>query len=112
MKLISKENNPIYQYQCNIDKSLWTLAAVPTPKWGHDTSNIVESLKSSRKDIRHLPPLHLIDAIYSATMRIVFHRSNEVQKSPAITNVPLDNFDGRLFTAATFRVWESKNGIY
>jgi hypothetical protein len=53
------------------NKRLWTRPFAPYPKWGHDTSNIIESLNGSWSEIRHLQPLQLMDAIYSTSMRMV-----------------------------------------
>jgi hypothetical protein len=75
--VIQKENNNAFLYLNDIDRKLWTRAYALYLKWGHDTSNIIESLNSSWSDIRHLPPLQLIDAIYSTIMRMVYHRFKE-----------------------------------
>lgn len=112
MDAIQKENNNAFLYLNDIDRKLWTRAYAPYPKWGHDTSNIIESLNSSWSDIRHLPPLQLIDAIYSTTMRMVYYRFKEPQKSALLANIPMAKFEARQTAARQFRVFESGNGIY
>ena len=110
--VIQEENNNAFLYLNDIDRKLWTRAYAPYLKWGHDTSNIIESLNSSWSDIRHLPPLQLIDAIYSTTMRMVYYRFKEPQKSALLANIPMAKFEARQTAARQFRVFESGNGIY
>jgi hypothetical protein len=112
MEVIQEENKDAFQYLKDIDKKLWTRAYAPYPKWGHDTSNIIESLNSSWSDIRHLPPLQLVDAIYSTSMRMVYHRFKEPQQSPLLADVPMAKFKARQNIARKFQVFESGNGIY
>ena len=112
IEAIQEENKDAFQYLMDIDKKLWTRAYAPYPKWGHDTSNIIESLNSSWSDIRLLPPLQLVDAIYSTSMRMVYHRFKEPQQSPLLADVPMAKFKARQVTARQFRVFESGNGIY
>jgi hypothetical protein len=61
----------LFKYLKVRNKRLWTRPFAPYPKWGHDTSNIIESLNGSWSEIRHLQPLQLMDAIYSTSMRMV-----------------------------------------
>ena len=112
MDVIQKENNNAFLYLNDIDRKLWTRAYAPYPKWGHDTSNIIESLNSSWSDIRHLPPLQLIDDIYSTTIRMVYYRFKEPQKSALLANIPIAKFKAWQTAARQFRVFESGNGIY
>jgi len=69
-------------------------------------------LNSSWSDIRHLSPLQLVDAIYSTSMRMVYHRFKEPQQSPLLVDVPMAKFKARQNIARKFQVFESGNGIY
>jgi hypothetical protein len=71
---LQNESRGAFQYLEKIDKSLWTRAFAKYLKYGYDISNIIESLNNSGLDIRHLPPLQLIDSIYSIIVRMVYHR--------------------------------------
>jgi transposase-like protein len=57
MQDLRAQSQPAFDYLYNIEKSTWTRAYSTYPRYGHDTSNIVESLNSLWLDIRHLPPL-------------------------------------------------------
>ena len=46
----------------------------PRPRFGHDTSNIVESVNSIWRDIRELPPLQLLNGIYQWTLTTIYER--------------------------------------
>jgi hypothetical protein len=81
MEAIQNENKEAFEYVSGISKRLWTRAFAPYPKWGHDASNTIESLNGSWSEIRQLPPLQLMGAIYSTSMRMVYKRFNEPQKS-------------------------------
>ena len=75
-------------------------------------SNIIKSLNSSWLDIYHLPPLQLVDVIYSTLIRMVYHRFKEPQQSPLLADILIAKFKARQVTARQFRVFESGNGIY
>jgi hypothetical protein len=55
METIQDEKKEAFEYLTGISKRLWTRALALCPKWGHDTSNIIESLNGSWSEIRHLP---------------------------------------------------------
>jgi hypothetical protein len=95
MEAIQDENKEAFEYLRGISKRLWTRAFAPYPKWGHDTSDIIESLNGSKSEIRHLPPLQLMDAIYSTSMRMVYKRFDEPQKSPLLADIPMAKFKAR-----------------
>jgi hypothetical protein len=44
MEAIQDKNKEAFEYLTGISKKLWTRAFAPYPKWGHDSSNIIESL--------------------------------------------------------------------
>jgi hypothetical protein len=77
-----------------------------------DTNNIIESINSAWADIRRLPPLQMMDAIYTLLMKTVHDRYRRPQRTTTITDIPLTKFNDRLKSSKRYRVFESGNGIY
>jgi hypothetical protein len=69
---------------------------VPYPKYGHNTSNIVESLNGSLSDIRCQPPIRMMDSIYSYCMSLVFDRARKPQISLYLADIPWSKYLRRL----------------
>jgi hypothetical protein len=86
--------------------------AFPTPRCGIDTNNIIESINSVWGKIRQLPPLQMIDAIYTYLMELVHNWSQEKQHSKHFADVPLAWFNDRLQRSQRYQVFGSGNGIY
>jgi hypothetical protein len=105
-------NREASRYLRDIPFKLWTSCYYPWPRYGHDTSNITESLNSSWRDIRTLQPLKMVDAIWSSTMKTVHDRKIRPQKGTAIADTPWTKFLDRLKDSQRYRVFESGNGIY
>lgn len=59
-----------------------------------------------------MPPLRMIDEIYTVVMKTVFDRYHRPQRSKVITDIPKAKFDNRLELSRRFKVYESGNGIY
>jgi hypothetical protein len=95
----------------NIKKSTWTQAYSTYLQYGYDISNIIESLNSAWSDIRNLPPLQMIDTIYSQAMKTVYNRSTICQKLDTIADIPMAKFQGRLKTSRRYQVFPSGSGI-
>jgi hypothetical protein len=93
MAVLRKENKAAFQYLSGIPKETWSRAYQPYPWYGYNTSNIIELLNSSWGDIRQLPSLQAIYAIYFYTIKMFYERANKVQKSQLIANVPLVKFE-------------------
>src|ERR1700710_1917511 len=111
MEELRAQSQPAFDYLSNIKKSTWTRAYSTYPQYGHDTSNIIESLNSAWSDIRDLPPLHMMDAIYSQAMKTVYDRSTICQKLDTIADIPMAKFQGRLKTSRRYQVFPSGGGI-
>jgi hypothetical protein len=109
MMKIREVSRSAFDYLCAIDKTLWTRAHRQVPCFGHDTSNIVESINSLWNELRHLPPLHLIHGVYNWCMTTIHDRSKEskAQKFDVICDVPMAKFNDRLHTSRRFRVYPS-----
>jgi hypothetical protein len=54
----------------------------------------------------------MVDAIYTAVMKMVHDRYHRLQRSMAIADVPLAKFYNRLATARRYQVFSSGNSIY
>ena len=54
-----------------INHKLWATYAFEYARYGHDTNNITESVNFQWADIRKLPPLQMMDAIYTTLMKTV-----------------------------------------
>ena len=52
----------------NVEPAKWARCAFPGRRWGHDTSNIVESMNGALKEHRTRPILDLLDAIWHKVM--------------------------------------------
>ena len=102
MAALREKNEAAFQYLNGIPKETWSRAYQPYPRYGHDTSNIIELLNSSWGDIRQLPPLQAMDAIYSYTIKMFYERANKTQKSQLITDVPMAKFEARMKTSRRF----------
>jgi hypothetical protein len=109
MEELKKQSILAFKYLCNIDRKTWTRAYRPYPRYGHDTSNIVESLNSSWFDIHSLPPLQMMDAIYSMAMKMIYTRSNQKQKLDSLTDIPMAQFQDRIKVSRRFQVFPSSN---
>jgi hypothetical protein len=60
---LQAENSAATAYMDAIPHTTWTYYAFPYPRFGHNTSNIIESLNSVWNPLRSLPPLKMVDAI-------------------------------------------------
>jgi len=112
MEEIQVQSKPAFEYLTAIKKSLWTTAYRTYPQYGHNTSNIIESVNSSWDDIRQLPPLQAMDAIYSKCMKMVYDRLHKPQKSPLLADIPMAKFQARLKTSRRYHVSPLSDGIY
>ena len=73
------------QYLCNIDPRLWAKAHIPGSRYGHDTSNIVESLNNSLKLDRELSIVELLNAIWQRVMNQRFeHYQTDCNPGPGV----------------------------
>jgi len=65
------------RYVEELDHSTWARYAFPFPRYGHDTNNINESTNNAWLEIRRLPILQMIDAIYTLLMKTIHDRNKE-----------------------------------
>ena len=65
------------EYLRNVDPQLWAESHFPSRRYGHDTSNIVESLNNILKLDRELNIIELLDTIWHRTMELRSQRYTE-----------------------------------
>jgi transposase-like protein len=75
LRALSTHSREAGCYVDNIPHHAWARYAFPKPRFGHDTSNINESINNAWLDIRRLPPLQMLDEIYTTVMKTVCTRS-------------------------------------
>lgn len=63
-------------------------------------------------NIRKLPPLQMMDSIYTWLMQIVHERHRRNQRSTVLEDVPLLKFNDRLANSRRYQVFTSGNGVY
>lgn len=112
LAVLKTENETAAAYVDSIPHKTWTWYAFPYPRFGHNTSNIVESLNSAWNPIRSLPPLKMMDTIWSTTMKTIHDRYHRPQQSLQLADVPLSKFKDRLKSSHRYHVFESGNGVY
>jgi hypothetical protein len=98
-------------YLATIPAKRWARHAFPYPRYGHDTSNISESLNSVFRPIRCMPPIRMIDGIWTYVMETIHERRHRPQRGQ-LANTPLEHFEERMKQASRYRVYTSGGGIY
>ena len=86
--------------------------AFPVNRYGIDTNNIIESINSVWGNIRKLPPLQMMDAIYKYLIKLVYDRSQQKQQTEYLANVLLARFNDRLKQSRRYQVFGLGNGKY
>jgi hypothetical protein len=64
VEALKRDAPQVEEYILSIGYENFAFTRFPWPRFGHDTSNIVESTNSVWQDIRELLPLQLIHGIY------------------------------------------------
>ena len=108
---ILKESRPAAAYLRSIPAETWATYAFPLPRYGHITSNIVESLNGTWKHLRHLPPLRLLGSIWSSVMETFCERRERVQTSPDLTNQAKAGFEARYEKCRRYRAIPADESI-
>jgi hypothetical protein len=78
----------------------------PLPRFGYNTSNIVESTNSVWREIRELPPLQLLNGIYQWNLT-TFYICRQVRLDPRnsiLSNAVYKSYKFRESTVRGFRV--------
>jgi hypothetical protein len=59
---------PAAEWLRRLEEEKWAFAYFPLPRFGHDTSNVVESVNKVLKEDRELPIIALLDALWHRVM--------------------------------------------
>ena len=74
MENISKKSVQSFEYLNSIDQKAWTLLHAPIPKFGHDTSNVVESFNQWIGTEREKSYLDILIGVSSKIMTMFHER--------------------------------------
>jgi hypothetical protein len=81
-------------------------------RFGHDTSNIVECINSIWGEYRDMPPLMMLDCIYTWTMRRFAKRQSLKAISQTLSNGPYKKFKERMVEAQKYIVTPAGNQVF
>jgi len=81
MAEIQAVSAPTAEYLEAIDRSLWAKSFATVTKFGHNTSNIVESVNNALGPYRQMPPLQLLNGIYHWAMTLIYNRAQKKQQT-------------------------------
>ena len=102
------------QYLDGIPYNSWAKSHFPKSRFGHDTSNISESLNNIWRPIRKLHPLRIMDEIWSYCMKTIHDRAKRARtgENLYLASVPHEKMQQLRLQSQRYRVYESGNGIH
>jgi hypothetical protein len=101
-----------YTYINNIPHDTWASYAFPYPRFGHITSNIVESLNAKFKEIRDLPVLQLQLALWSDCLQTINTRSKTTFKSEEWTDYCYNHIQSAFQKSRQYHVITASPTVY
>ena len=102
------------EYISSIGYENFAFACFPRPRFGHDTSNIVESTNSVWREIRELPPLQLLNGIYQWCLT-TWYKRKQVRLAPGnsvLSNAAYKDYKHRESTARGLQVLPSSDTTF
>jgi hypothetical protein len=112
LKALKAEKVIAAAYVDNIPHKLWARYAFPASRYGHYTSNIVESLNSVWGQLRYLPPLKMVDGIWTTVMKTFHDRLHRPHNSSCLPDTVYLKFQDRLKSSRRYKAFESGNSVY
>ena len=111
IQALRQDGPQVEEYLQSIGYENFAFARFPHPRFGHDTSNIVESVNSLWRDIRELPPLQLLNGIYQWTLTAMYERQREPPNrgNSALSNTAYKQYKHRESSARGFSVIASSD---
>ena len=109
VQALQRDAPQVEEYIASIGYKSFAFACFPRPRFGHDTSNIVESTNSMWREIRELPPLQLLDGIYQWNLT-TFYERYRLPLAPGnsiLSNIAYQSYKYRETAARGFRVLPS-----
>jgi hypothetical protein len=109
VKALQGASPQVEEYISSIGYENFALLSFPAPRFGHDTSNIVESTNSMWRKIRELPPLQLLDGIYQWNLTTFYERQRLLLDpgNSILSNAAYRSYKHRETAARGFRVLPS-----
>lgn len=101
------EKAPAAEYLEGINRELWVTAFFPGKRYGHHTSNIVESLNKTFVFTRELPILDLLNEIWHSQMELRWKRWKQVNNPEY--HFPFTQLCNTEFE--TSRIWAQSNSV-
>jgi hypothetical protein len=83
---LREENQACAAYLATIPTNLWAFHALSHPRYGHETSNIQESVNSHWKTPRILPAAQCMVWIWNQIMHLIYKRQCKRQKGGRLTD--------------------------
>ena len=101
----------VEEYISSIGYENFAFTRFPKPRFGHDTSNIVESINSVWREIRELPPLQLLTGIYQWCLTTWYQRLHQtlVPGNSVLSNTAYQAYKYRESKARSFQVLPSSD---
>ena len=108
---IKRINEDCETYLRGIPARQWAFHAFPTPRYGYDTSNIVESVNSHCREGRDLPAFRLLVWIWSWLMDTFYKRLHQWNKHPRLTDSTITYLDSQKNIRMAYNIQSSAVGI-
>lgn len=115
MNRLKETDKKAWEYVNGIDTAVYVayqVAANRFCRFGHDTSNIVESINGIWGEYRDMPPLMMLDYIHTWMMKKFSERQNTKATSKQLANEPWKKFKERAIEAQKYTVTSAGNGIF
>ena len=111
IQALKRDAPKVEEYISSIGYENFAFTYFPRPRFGHDTSNIVESINSVWREIRELPPLQLLNGIYEWFLTTWYQRG-QIQLftgNSILSNAAYKGYKHREKFAWSFRVLPSSD---
>ena len=113
MENISKKSNEAFAYLNSIDKDTWTLFFASVAKFGHDTSNVVESFNQWIGTERKKSYLDILIGVSTKMMTMFHERCVKYNKSETIYCQKINNIlENNVLLGRKFEVLPSSNSLF
>ncbi|MEA2203077.1 MAG: hypothetical protein QOI89_3817 [Solirubrobacteraceae bacterium] len=115
MDQLKEKDLKAWQYVQGLNVETFSFYHVNTTgysRFGHDTSNIVECINSIWGEYRDMPPLMMLDHIYTWTMKRFAKRQSSKATSRTLANYPYKKYKERMVEARKCVVTPAGNQIF
>ena len=114
VQALQRDAPEVEEYIASIGYENFAFNRFPLPRFGHDTSNIVESTNSAWREIRELPPLQLLNGIYQWCIT-TWHQRLQLRLVPGnsvLSNAAYQAYKHRELAARGFQVFPSSDTTF